>query len=272
MSIRYVRAFTSLLLLLLTGCNLLVSPTDTGARHLSAGDYSKAITSLNGLASSNLKNRLLARAYRTRADTLLHEKQCAPALADLESAAKLEPRLKLNYQLADHCFRSINTAPPLVLAQFLFEGGDTRTRILAVLLADAFKTKAFTQANQFARTLVSRNVWQADTARWLAKESLQQKRYSDGRFWLLKLVTRETPTAYVLTRLAMTCAYLKDDILAHRYFAQAWTLKPGNPVILVPWRAVCERRGDAECIARIDAQRSPIDQSRQLRPLLKSRR
>ena len=266
------RCSLSLLLYLCTGCQLLVAPTDTGERHLSSGQHSAAIDALKPLPVSSERNRLLARSYRTRASGFLRSKRCELALNDLESAAELEPRLKLDYQLTDRCFATAQKPPPVVLAQFLFDGGDTRTRVLSVLLSAALTDKVFDTANQLARTLVSRNVWQAETAHWLARTALAQKRLSDGRFWLLKLVTREKPTAYLLTRLAMTCAQLKDDNLAHRYFSEAWSLKPGNPVILTPWRKVCKRLGNQSCVARIDAQNSPGQLDRQLRPLLKSKR
>lgn len=272
MCMMYSRVFISCMALITTGCQLLVSPTDIGARHLSTGAYSKAIAALNSIEPSAQSHRLLARALRTRAAQSLKSLRCKAALQDLESAAQFESRLKLDYQLTDRCFSNAKQPPPIALAQFLFEGGDTRTRVLNVLLSHARASDAFEQTNQLARTLVSRNVWQADTARWLAQKSMQNKQDSDARFWLLKLVTREAADAYLISRLAMTCARLKDDELAHRYFKAAWTLKPGNKVLLAPWRSVCNRRGDTACVAHIDAQSVVPNQDRRLRPLLKSKR
>jgi tetratricopeptide (TPR) repeat protein len=272
MYIMYSFGFICLMTLFTTGCQLLVSPTDTGARHLGAGDYSKAIESLNAIEPSSQSRRLLARAHRTRAAQSLKQHRCTQALKDLEAAAAFEPRFMLDYQLTDRCFSKAKQPPPVALAEVLIESGDTRTRVLTVLLAKAYAAETFEQTNQYARTLVSRNVWKADIARWLAKKSMQLQKDSDARFWLLKLVTRQTTDAYLLSRLAMTCARLKDDELAHRYFSAAWTLKPGNRVLLSPWRAVCARRKDAACVAHIDAQTSAPGQDRQLRPLLKSKR
>ena len=268
----YSSAFIILMVLFTTGCQLLVSPTDHGARHLGAGDYSKAIESLASIEPTSDSRRLLARAYRTRSAQSLEHHRCTKALEDLEAAAELEPRFKLNYQLTDRCFSKAKQPPPLALAQVLLEGGDTRTRVLTVLLADAHASETFEQTNQYARTLISRNVWKPNIAQWLAKKSMQLKRDHDARFWLLKIVTRTPGDAYLLSRLAMTCARLKDDELAHRYFKAAWTLKPGNRVLLSPWRTVCARRKDKACIAHIDAQSSPTGQDRGLRPLLKSKR
>lgn len=261
-----------LVCLLFPACGLFIVPTDEGELLMASGRYSEAIQALRSTPKSPKKDRLLARAFRSRAATSLRREQCESALSDLEIAAKLEARVKIDYQQADRCFTQKEQPPPLPLARFLYETGDSRTRILDVLLNQAVSDRVFKEANQLARTLAARNIWRHQHAQWLAKASFQHGALSDAQFWLIKLVTKDPKNAYLLTRLAITCSKLNDTQLAHLYFGKAWALSPGNPVLVREWRTVCERRNDNRCIEMLRARTITPPDDRKLRPLLKSKR
>ena len=263
-------------LCLLYGCHMFVQPTDAGERMIARGEYGAAILSLSALEGRKPTPehlpRLMARAHRSRAAQHLRTQSCERAFEDFEAAAKREPRLALNYQLTEACFRRSQTPIPVALARVLFELGDLRTQILKPLLTQAVEQKHYAQAQSLARTLAARNHWTEDTAKWLAREATKRKELRIARFWLLKLINRVRDDAYLLTRAAITCAQLRDDQLAHQFFSRAYRLSPSNRVILSPWRESCRRRNDSKCLSQIELLLQEKPQDRGLRPLPKSRR
>ena len=265
-------AISTFACVLLTSCGLFFSPTDKGENLMAAGLYSEAIQALRSTPRSAQRERLLARAFRIRAAKNLKRGDCKTAISDLEAAAQLEARVKVDYQQVDRCFAKAKRPPPLPVARFLYQSGDTRTRILNVLLTQAISAQNFTEANQLARSLAARNIWKLQHAQWLARMSIQQSTLSDARFWLLKLVSNEPENAYLLTRLAITCSQLNDNELAHLYFGRAWAVSPGNAVLAREWHTVCTRRKDHRCLEMLNAHTDATNDDRKLRPLLKSKR
>ncbi len=264
------------LLGILYGCHMFVTPTDAGERMIAKGEYAAAISSLSKLETRKPTPedlpRLLARAHRSRAAHHLQTHACEHAFEDFEAAAKREPRLPLNYQLTEACFRRSRTPLPVALARVLFDLGDLRTQILKPLLTQAVEQQEYAKAQSLARTLAARNHWTEDNAKWLAREATKRNDLRIARFWLLKLINRAPEDAYLLTRTAITCAQLKDDQLAHQFFSRAYRLSPSNRVILAPWRESCLRRDDSKCLRQIDLLLKEKPQDRGLRPLPRSRR
>ena len=265
-----------LVLVLLSGCQLFQGSTHRAELFMGSGQYDAAISELSAREVDGPKDqtvqKLLARAYRSRAAQYLRSKDCQAALNDYEAAARRSPRLALNYRLTESCFRETKLVVPTNLAHILFTFGDLKTETLKIVLKDYMERSLFDKAEPVARTLAARQVWNEADAKSLASHAIEKEVYHAARYWLLKLVRRQPTDAYLMTRAAMVSMALKDYETANRLFTRVHHVRPENRVILSSWRQACTELGRTVCVQRIDGLLKPVSTERELRALPKSRR
>ena len=261
---------------ILAGCQLFLSPIKQAKRAVEAGQFDQAIEDLTALSKNQRADPLfeltLAEAYRARALSHLTKDRCALAMGDYEAAADASRRQLADYEKVGACFHELKQPLPPKLAHILYEFGDRRISLMRVLLTGYIDKDNYAKAEPVARALNAQRLFKTADAKWLVGQALANKHYQTAQFWLNQMHRRDPENAYLMTRIAMVAHQQKAYETANGFFEKVHLLRPTNRVILAQWRHTCAALEKNECLEKIDRLLKPSNSVRNMRPLPASRR